>query len=191
VAVVPGQQACGRPCTLLRGWSSRHNRTMAQTRKDKQSDDAPPPRRGRAAALGPDAELAAKNALQRAGFTDPTLVLRWEEIAGTETARLAQPIKLGEDASGGVLTLRAEPGAALFLQHESRALCDRINTYLGRAAINRLRFVQGPLNPRNRPPPPKAAKEPVPPADPVRQYQGPDVLREALLKLAQARRAGH
>ncbi len=164
---------------------------MAQTRKDKQPGDAPLVRRGRAVALGPDAELAARNALNRAGFTDPTLVLRWEEIAGTETARLTHPIRLAEDASGGVLTLRAEPGAALFLQHESRALCERINAYLGRAAIARLRFVQGPVTARAQSAPPKVNKAPVPAADPARKYQGPEGLREALLRLAQSRRPGH
>ena len=76
-----------------------------------------------------------KTAFVRAGFVDPTLVLRWEEIAGSETAALAQPIKLSEGPSGGVLTLKAEPGAALFLQHESRSLCERINAYLGRPAV--------------------------------------------------------
>jgi hypothetical protein len=165
---------------------------MAQTRKDKQPDDAgPPPRRGRAAALGPDAELAARDALHRAGFTDPSLVLRWEEIAGPETARLAQPLKLGESASGGVLTLRAEPGAALFLQHESRALCERINAYLGRAAIARLRFVQGSLTLRARSALPRVNRTPVPAVDPVQKYEGPEALRKALLRLAQVRRPRH
>jgi len=164
---------------------------MAQSRKDKQPDDAPPPRRGWVGALGPDAELAAQTALSRAGFSDPTLVLRWDEIAGVETARLAQPIKISESASGGVLTLRAEPGAALFLQHDSRALCERINAYLGRPAISRLRFVQGPLTPRDRQPLPKPANGPVPAADPARKYDGPEGLRDALLRLAQARRAEH
>jgi hypothetical protein len=164
---------------------------MAQSRKDKQPDDAPPPRRGWVGALGPDAESAAQTALARAGFSDPTLVLRWEEIAGSETARLAQPIKLSESAAGGVLTLRAEPGAALFLQHDSRALCERINAYLGRTAVSRLRFVQGALTPRDRQPLPEPAKGPVPAADPARKYDGPEGLRDALLRLAQARRAQH
>ena len=161
---------------------------MAQSRKDKQPDDAPPPRRGWVGALGPDVEVAAQTALSRAGFSDPTLVLRWEEIAGSETARLAQPIKISESASGGVLTLRAEPGAALFLQHDSRALCERINAYLGRPAVARLRFVQGSL--KQRPPPPvrRKAKAPVPSTDPALQYQGPDGLKEALVRLAKARR---
>jgi len=164
---------------------------MAQSRRDKQPDDAPPPRRGRADVVGPDIQFAAQTALSRAGFSDPTLVLRWEEIAGPETARLAQPIKLGESASGGTLTLRAEPGAALFLQHESRALCERINAYLGRAAVSRLRFVQSPLTQRIREPLPRFTKGPVPEADPARKYDGPEGLRDALLRLAQARRAQH
>lgn len=164
---------------------------MAQSRKDKQPDDAPPPRRGRVDVVGPDIQFAAQTALSRAGFSDPTLILRWEEIAGSETARLAQPIKISESASGGVLTLRAEPGAALFLQHESRALCERINGYLGRVAVSRLRFVQGPLTLRTRQPLPRPAKGPVPAADPARKYDGPEGLREALLRLAQVRRAGH
>ena len=160
---------------------------MAQTPKDKQSADAPPKRRGWAAALSEDADAVGRSALGRAGFDDPTLVLRWEEIAGAETARLTRPLKL----SGDVLTLRAEPGATVFLQHESRPLCERINTYLGRRVVSRLRFVPGPVQARPRPKPRIAAKAPVPAADPAQKYQGPEGLREALLQLAQTRRPPH
>ncbi|HEX4294295.1 MAG TPA: DciA family protein, partial [Rhizomicrobium sp.] len=72
---------------------------MAQSPKDKQPD-APPARRGRPAALGQDAERAAQAALGRAGFSDPTLLLRWDEIAGPETARLARPLRLSEGPNG-------------------------------------------------------------------------------------------
>ncbi len=133
-----------------------------------------------------DAGTSAAQAFARAGFSDPTLVLRWDEIAGRETARLARPVKLTEGPSGGVLTLRAEPGAALFLQHETRALTERINAYLGRPAIAKLRFVQGPLTPR-----PVHRKRPVPapPAtsDPANRFNGPENVRAALLALARAR----
>lgn len=160
---------------------------MAQSPKDKQPQDVPPARRGRAAALAADAGLVSATAFLRAGFADPTLVLRWDEIAGTETARLARPIRLSEGPAGGVLTLRAEPGAAIFLQHESRALCERINAYLGRPAIARLRFVQGAVTGRSNAPARRPRNEPVGPSDPARNYLGPEALREALLKLAQAR----
>jgi len=161
---------------------------MAERREDKQPPDAQPRRRGWATPLGAEAGLAGQTAFVRAGFVDPTLVLRWEEIAGSETAALAQPIKLSEGPSGGVLTLKAEPGAALFLQHESRLLCERINAYLGRLAVTRLRFVQGVVVRRAKSAPKRPSSGPVSPSDPARKYQGPEGLREALLKLARSRR---
>jgi hypothetical protein len=160
---------------------------MAQTPKDKQSAGTPPQRRGWATALGEEAGAVARSALGRAGFDDPTLVLRWEEIAGAETARLTRPLKL----SGDVLTLRAEPGATVFLQHESRPLCERINAFLGRKAVSRLRFVPGPVQARPRAKPRITAKPPVPTTDPAQKYEGPEGLREALLQLAQTRRTPH
>lgn len=138
--------------------------------------------------LGAESGLAGRAAFIRAGFSDPTLVLHWEQIAGPETARLARPLKLRPGPQGGVLTLRAEPGAALFLQHESRALCERINAYLGRPAVTRLRFTQGPLSSRPVRPIRRSGAMAIPADDPVRKYQGPERLREAILKLALRRR---
>jgi hypothetical protein len=126
-------------------------------------------------------------AFQRAGFRDPGLVLRWREIVGAEIAQFTQPLKLSEDAGGGVLTLIAEPAAAVFLRHQSPVLCARINAYLGRPAIGRLRFVKGsvPAAPRPRP----RIRAQIGPDDPAGAFRGPDGLRSALLDLARARRA--
>ena len=140
--------------------------------------------------IGADAKAAAATAFVRAGFSDPTLVLRWNEIAGPEVARLAQPLKFSEGPSGGTLTLRAVPGAALFLAHEKRSLCARINLYLGREAVVQVKFSQGaPL--RAPAPTPKAQKAlgPLPPDDPSRRYQGPEGLGKALQALARRRTA--
>jgi len=146
-------------------------------------------RRNWVSALAPDAALTAQTAFSRAGFSDPTLVLRWDEIAGPETARLARPLRLSEGPNGGVLTLKAEPAAALFLQHETRPLCERINAYLGRQAVTRLRFVQGTLAARSAPPTHRQPTGPLLPTDPVQKYHGPEGLREALRSLARARRS--
>ena len=151
--------------------------------------EQPPRRRNWVSALAPDATTAAQTAFVRAGFADPTLVLRWAEIAGPETARLAVPVRFAEGPSGGVLTLKAEPGAALFLQHETRPLCERINAYLGRPVVSRLRFIQGRLVPRPAPPPHRTPPREVSAADPVQKYQGPQGLRDALLNLARVRRS--
>jgi hypothetical protein len=161
---------------------------MAQSPKDK-TPEAPPPRRNRSEPVAQTANFVGGAALARAGFRDATLILRWDEIAGPELARIARPLKWSEGASGGTLTLKAEPGAALFLQHETRALCERINTYLGRNAVTKLRFAQGALSPKtiHRRMPKRAAE--LPPDDPALTYKGKDSLRDALVNLARARAA--
>jgi hypothetical protein len=160
---------------------------MPDAGKDTKRIEEPPPRRNWADAIARDVTLAASGTFARAGFRDPTLILRWEEIAGAEVARIARPFRLNEGPNGGVLTLKAEPGAAVFLQHESRALCGRINAYLGRDAITRLKFVQGELSQRPKRTPPKRPATAVPPGDPVNKYDGPPSLRGALIALAKIR----
>ncbi|MGN6517718.1 MAG: DUF721 domain-containing protein [Rhizomicrobium sp.] len=159
---------------------------MPQRRDDKQPE-LPFVRRNRSEPVSRGASDLGAAALARNGFRDPTLVLRWEEIAGPDVARIARPLKYSEGQSGGTLTLRAEPGASLFLQHETRQLCERINTWLGRAAVTKLRFVQSPLPQKliHRPVPKRSAH--VPPNDPALSYKGPESLREALVNLARAR----
>ncbi len=157
---------------------------MARTHEPAQEA---PQRRGRAAVVGMDAGSAAISAFTRAGFRDPSLVLRWNEIAGPEVARIAQPLKFAEGPSGGTLTLRAAPGAALFLWHEKRALCERINAYLGRPAVQQLKFSQGALLPRPPAPRPQKPAGPLPSSDPSRRYHGPAGLAEALQALAKRR----
>jgi hypothetical protein len=150
----------------------------------KREAPEPPPRRSRTEPVARGVMGLGAEALARAGFRDPTLVLRWAEIAGPEVARIAQPLRLSQGASGAVLTLMAEPAAALFLQHESRPLLERLNVYAGGTPIVRLKFVQAPL--ANRP---KSLTRPRPaghvaPDDPAQSFNGPDAMRQALLGLA-------
>ena len=157
----------------------------------RQVDDGPPPRRNRAQSIGIDLQPLGRQALMRAGFVDGTLVLRWEDIVGPDLARLARPMRFVDNSSGGVLTLRAEPGASVFLQHESRQLCDRINAYLGRPAVRRIRFVFRALASGARSAPAvRAEPKPAPARDPARRFEGPENLKIALLGLATARRSG-
>lgn len=164
---------------------------MSRSVKKPQQPETPEaviaPRRGRAAAVGADTGNAAASAFARAGFRDPALVLRWREIAGPEVARLAQPLKLADGPSGGTLTLRAVPGAALFLGHEKRALCERINAYLGGPFVTQIKFSQGALMAPPAPPRPQARPGPLPPSDPSRRYDGPEGLARALQALARRR----
>ncbi len=159
---------------------------MAQGESGKQDGIALSGRHNRAEAIGRTGDFAAQ-AFARAGFRDPTLVLRWREIVGAEIANFAQPLRLAEGPAGGVLTLRAEPAASVFLQHETRSLCERINTYLGHPAVARLRFVKGEIE---APAKPTARLRPAAqPAggDPVLAFAGPDRLKASLVNLARAR----
>jgi hypothetical protein len=119
---------------------------MKRINKRSGRQDAPSTaRRGWAGHAGEDALGHASAALQRAGFPDATLVLRWREIAGEDIARIAEPLKLTEGPEGGVLTLKCDAGAAVFLQHQTRDLQERLATYLGRGRIARIRLIPGEL----------------------------------------------
>src|SRR5262245_712376 len=119
---------------------------MKRTNKRSEPGEAPSTaRRGRAGHAGEDVLGHAGIALQRAGFADATLVLRWREIAGADIARIAEPMKLTEGPEGGVLTLKCETGAAVFLQHQTRELQQRLSTYLGPGRVARIRLVPGEL----------------------------------------------
>ena len=158
---------------------------MARTKPPKQLEPGEVARRGRATPVGGDASEAAHAAFARAGFTDPTLVLRWSEIAGPEISRIARPLRFEEKS--GILTILAEPGAALFLAHDSRQLAERINAYLGRPAVTKVKFVQGAVS-QPVPPPKPARPGPAPKGDdPVYKYSGPDALKTALKSLARWR----
>ncbi len=159
---------------------------MTQAETGKQGDEEFV-RRNRMLAIGLAASPASQ-ALARAGFRDPTLILRWPEIVGSEVARFSQPLKYAEGPSGGILTLKAEPAAATFLQHEQRRICERINAFLGRPIVARLKFVPGTVAGRMSPVRLRRKSGPLAPEDPALAYAGPDRLKAALLALAHARR---
>ena len=162
---------------------------MKQDSKSAQPELPLPPRRNRSASVGRDAAQLGAGVFARAGFRNPTLVTRWVEIVGADVARVSQPVKLSDGPSGAVLTLKAEPGASLFLQHESRLICEKINAYLGYSAVTRLRFIQGPLSTRPTPTPRRRPLNDAPPNDPALNYSGPDKLKSALISLAKTRRS--
>lgn len=139
--------------------------------------------------VGNVATEAASAAFRRAGFPDASLLLHWREIAGHEVARVSRPMKFQETPTGGLLTLVCEPGAALFLGHDARALTGRINAYLGRPVIARVKFTQRTLLAEAPPPPPVSPPGPPPgPDDPLYRYRGPEPLKAALDRLARWQR---
>lgn len=104
------------------------------------------------------------------------LLADWAAIVGPGFAATTTPRRF----AAGTLTLGCAGPAALELQHLSAQLMERINTYLGRALVQRLRFVQD-----TRPPP--APPRPRPRRPPVAVDGLPDgPLRDALGALGAA-----
>ena len=156
---------------------------MKRTNKrSAQPDRTGTARRGRAGHAGEDALGHATAALQRAGFLDATLVLRWREIVGADIARIAKPLRLTDGPEGAVLTLKCDAGAAVFLQHQTRDLLERLRTYLGHSPITRLRLVSGELERQEGPPdhPEAGATSPAEPPS-------PQTLSQALERLERRR----
>ena len=89
-------------------------------------------------------------AFARYGFAHGELTARWGEIVGEELARFSEPRQIkwprgaGERAghASGTLVIRVCPGRGLELQHEAPIIMERINRFLGHAAIGSIKIVQ-------------------------------------------------
>ncbi len=96
------------------------------------------------------------------------LLADWPAIVGPALCAVTQPRRL----TGGTLTLACSGPIAMELQHMSGELIARVNGHLGRAAVERLRFVQDALAapqaaPVAQPPGPPPAAVPGLPAGPL------------------------
>ena len=126
--------------------------SQSAKRKRTQGTSGTVPRHGWARAAGESMLGEAKGIFVRGGFTDPTLLLRWSEIVGPQIARIAIPQKWQDGPDGAVLTLKCEPGAAVLLQHQTRMLIERLNSYLGQGRIITLKLIPGRVTERADPP---------------------------------------
>lgn len=99
------------------------------------------------------AELAGavnNRAFRRFGFAKSDIVLHWREIVGDVLARSSFPERLvvpkdhdRNENKSGVLHIRVEGSYAPEMQHLEPIVIDRINSYYGFTAVNRLVFHHG------------------------------------------------
>lgn len=85
---------------------------------------------------------------RRRGFARREILTQWPAIVGDLMARYTCPERLqfGQDRSAGAtLVVRASSGFATELQHLHPIVLDRINTFFGYRAVERLTIVQAPL----------------------------------------------
>jgi hypothetical protein len=99
------------------------------------------------------------------GFANGDLLAAWPEIVGQAFAGWTEPERIvwprgvaGKEPPPGVLTLRVDGPRAIYVQHELPQIIERVNAYLGYAAVGQVRIVQKPVARRRRP-----VRQPPPP----------------------------
>ncbi len=89
-----------------------------------------------------------RGVLGKRGLSESEVVFRWRAIVGERLAAHCLPERLSfprEAGSGAVLHLVVEPAAATEVQHLEPTILERVNTYYGYRAVDRLRLRQQPL----------------------------------------------
>ena len=124
---------------------------MAKDGADRRFPGAPLP-------LGSLIPAVTRPAFRRRSPAGAQVLADWPQIVGPALAAVTSPLRL----TAGTLTLACAGPVAMELQHLGPELIARINGQLGRAAVERLRFVQQPPPgaPRSAPPAPGPARIP-------------------------------
>lgn len=108
-------------------------------------DRAGPPRRGRGfTQAGALVGKRIRSVSEKRGIVETRLLTRWEEIAGSELARIARPVKVSysQGGFGATLTVLTDVARAPEVQMQLPALRERVNACYGYNAISRVRVSQ-------------------------------------------------
>jgi hypothetical protein len=151
-------------------------------------NSTPPPRRTFVRkgpqALASQGQQAARDIFAARGFSSPQMVLRWREFAGPVLGRLTAPLSLSPQ---GVLTISADPSVAVFLQHQTGQLIQRLNLAVGGNTVAKVKVVAGRFarTPQSKAKQPLSAAQSQWAAKNAAGVQDPG-LKSALLGLAEA-----
>jgi hypothetical protein len=134
---------------------------MPARRKDGSAAAASPPELPRGVGFRPVAALVprlTRPVFRRRSPAGAQLLADWPDLVGPALAAVTEPERL----SAGTLTIACAGPVAMELQHLAPELIARINSGLGRVAVERLRFRQRAPAAAPRPPPrPPAALPPA------------------------------
>ncbi|MDZ7823287.1 MAG: DciA family protein [Ahrensia sp.] len=89
---------------------------------------------------------------KRAGVS-LSLINAWSEIVGADIGAQSMPVKVrwparSDDTQSfepGVLMIAAEGAAALYVQHQTAQIIERVNGFLGYHAVARIKITQKPI----------------------------------------------
>lgn len=118
-------------------------------------------RRRRPQQIGELTSAVLDPVLERRAGISASLIHSWDEVVGTKLAgstlpqKVQWPRRAGQDDpfQPATLTIAADPSVAFVLQHETQQVIERVNAFLGYAAIDRIRILQRPVEFEKRPAP--------------------------------------
>ncbi len=88
--------------------------------------------------------------VRKRGFFQAEILLHWGEIVGPALENCTLPVRYtpprGENGGGGTLMVRVSGPMALELQHRMPQIIDRVNTYFGYRAVERIKMMQGEIS---------------------------------------------
>ncbi|MEW5424298.1 DUF721 domain-containing protein [Amorphus sp. 3PC139-8] len=121
---------------------------------NRPNDRRTGPRRRRAVPLSDLIGDALTPAARKRGFASAAILTNWASIVDEQTAKTALPERLiwprrtkaDPDAAGGAtLVVATNSASALILQHTAPLLIERLNTFFGWRAVERIKIVQRPI----------------------------------------------
>jgi hypothetical protein len=128
---------------------------VSSTDKDKNLRPLPIPLRERTRAkhVSEFAASILKNVIGRRTGMTMDLIAGWEDIVGNDYSSCTMPEKIiwpkrSSDADPfqpGVLVVACDGAKALFFQHETRQILERLNLFFGFVAIEKIKLVQKPV----------------------------------------------
>ena len=95
---------------------------------------------------------------------------------GPQWAKQTSPHKLSfnpHNRRAGTLEILVSPGAAVLIQHIQPQIIERVNTYFGFEAVNRLKIIHGHVTVQPEEPRKKAN---LPPPPPIEGIKDPELL---------------
>jgi hypothetical protein len=106
--------------------------------------------------------LCVADVFARHGFASCEIVTHWDDIVGAEIAAMAEPVRMQwtrsrdpDESPPATLVLRVEGPTVLEIQHMAGVIIERVNSYVGWRAVDRLSLRQAPLARRRKAPRPR------------------------------------
>ena len=113
------------------------------------------PRGGEAKAISDLMPEVGRAAFRRFGFVQSSVVTRWPEIVGERYAEVSAPQAIrfpSGQRSGGTLELTVSGAHATLMQHVAPEIIERVNRFFGYAAVDKLKFIHGIIQPPKQTP---------------------------------------